>query len=136
MKTTQLGSVMKPSLKRYAPALLTVWTLVSFGGTYCMHESGMPVYYTPVPPCPSGKDGTGMCFKWITFNNDYGFGSCVPSSDDELQCSDGTYTVRVQELVGMCNPNNCIMANPQAVNYDGLQTGSFSISSTPCSTGY
>lgn len=100
-------------------------------GANCFLKPGENVWYEPSPPCPSGKNGTGMCFKWV-IPSGYGLGGCLGGDDGEVACDQGTYTLTCTEWVGMCTvpPNsNCIMASPPISNGTLAITGTFSIAS-------
>jgi hypothetical protein len=82
----------------------------------CFLEAGWPVDYDPDPPCPRGKDNTGMCFKWVVTDGGYGFGPCVSSSDGASGCDQEEKTLYLTEYIGMCNGANCIMQQPLMPN--------------------
>lgn len=90
--------------------------MVSFAA--CFMQSGWPVFYQPTPPCPEGKDGTGMCFKWKITNGGYGFGPCVSSDDGAQACTEGTMILLCTEYFGMCEGNKCVIGNPPIPNGD------------------
>lgn len=122
-----IASLINQNVKAWLFVVLAICAVSTLAGTYCMKKAGQPAYYEPNPPCPTGKDGTGMCFKWITFN-DYGYGPCQQSPNSEDQCTDGVYSIRNQELVGMCSGVNCII-NTNLVNFDNTVTQTYSIDS-------